>query len=152
MRFLDFDSKGRLLTVNSNGEILLRDVTAGGTVRSMNGRSNADNFPVMNPDPALNLFQTDNACPADPRGFYAKTQLWDLESGVKTGVGFPFTCTSWSPNGKLFAGDYGPIVYVWSIDQAKRAETACRAAGRNLTEAEWRTYVSKTAPRTDTCT
>ncbi|MEO8694621.1 MAG: BTAD domain-containing putative transcriptional regulator [Acidimicrobiales bacterium] len=151
MRFLDFDSKGRLLTVNSNGEILLRDVKTGKTVRSMNGRSNAGNFPAINPDPTRNLVKTDNSCPADPQGFPAQTQLWDLEAGVEIGVGFPFTCTSWSPNGELFAGNYATSVYVWSIDQAKWAETACGAAGRNLTELEWRTYVSKTELRRDTC-
>jgi hypothetical protein len=51
----------------------------------------------------------------------------------------------------LFAGNYATSVYIWSIERAKWAETACRAAGRNLTELEWQACVSKTEPRRDTC-
>ena len=150
-RFLDFDSKGRLLTVRDNGEILVRDITTGEIVHRMNGRSNAGNFSVINPDPARQLFKTDNACGGIDADFPAQTQLWDLDGGVEIGVGFPFTCASWSPDGSRIIANFGNRAYLWSMDRETWVDSACRAAGRNLTDLEWKNYVSDREPRRDTC-
>ena len=131
MRFLDFDAAGNLLTVHSNGEILIRIPLTGAKLKSMDGRSFAGNFLVVNPDPAANVFKTDNACGAPP-GYTGFTQLWDATEGVEIGVGFPFTCASWSPDGKYIVGNDSTSIYLWSIDPENWKEAACRGRSPDI--------------------
>jgi DNA-binding SARP family transcriptional activator/WD40 repeat protein len=59
------------------------------------------------------------------------------------------------PDGKAIAVDVRNGVAVWDIDPAHLAIAACTLADRNLTQEEWKTYVSelgayrKTCPRTE---
>jgi WD40 repeat protein len=78
-------------------------------------------------------------------------QLWDLERKVEIGTGLPLLCVRWSPDGERFVGMDSNSIQIWSTDWEQWKRAACEAAGRNLTDDEWRTYVSKTEPRRDTC-
>jgi len=42
-------------------------------------------------------------------------------------------------------------VTLWSLDAGTMSDTACRIAGRNLTHAEWNTYIGNLAPYHATC-
>lgn len=42
-------------------------------------------------------------------------------------------------------------VLLWDLDPAHHAEAACRLAGRDLTRAEWATYLGELGPYEDTC-
>jgi WD40 repeat protein len=60
------------------------------------------------------------------------------------------------PDGKAVAVTVGNGVAVWNIDPHRLAEAACELADRNLTDAEWETYLGefgayrKTCPQTST--
>ncbi len=55
------------------------------------------------------------------------------------------------PDGKAVAINRGDGFRIWDLDPDHLAEAACRLAGRNLTGAEWATYLGSQAPYRDTC-
>lgn len=81
-------------------------------------------------------------------------QLWDLEAGVQIGGDFPAdpgTAAAVDDNVRHLLSIVGEHALIWDIDLASWADTACRAAGRNLTEEEWAQYLPND-PYRATCT
>ena len=82
--------------------------------------------------------------------------IYDAASGVRLGDPLPAASpliypASLRPDGAaaVVNGRYG--LHVWSIDPDVLARAACRQAGRNLTEVEWRTHLSWAGERRATC-
>lgn len=55
------------------------------------------------------------------------------------------------PDGRALAVNLGGEFTIWDIDADHLAATACRLAGRNLTPAEWQTYLGPLEQRRATC-
>jgi WD40 repeat protein len=82
--------------------------------------------------------------------------LWDVATGQQLGVplvghtGY-VESIAFSPDGTLIAsGSDDATIRLWHIGLVAAPEQACRIAGRNLTLAEWRTYLG-TIPYHETC-
>ncbi len=91
--------------------------------------------------------------------YYAGTagEAWIFERATGQAIGDPFpslaqySAASVSPDGKtLMTGD-GTQMMRWNIDWATWRQTACRIAGRNLTQAEWSLYRPTGGPYRPTC-
>lgn len=91
--------------------------------------------------------------------FYAVTsgEAWIFERATGQAIGDPFpslaqfSALSVSPDGKaLITGD-GTQMMRWDIDWITWRQTACRIAGRNLTQAEWSLYLPNGGPYRPTC-
>ena len=63
----------------------------------------------------------------------------------------PFFTEALRPDGKAIATNASRGVAVWDIDPEHLADAACKVAGRNLTAAEWDTYLGGPADRRATC-
>ena len=55
------------------------------------------------------------------------------------------------PDGLEIALSMPEGVVVWDIDPDHQFEFACRIAGRDLTDSEWRTYLAGLGQRQSTC-
>jgi hypothetical protein len=55
------------------------------------------------------------------------------------------------PDGLELAVTQSTGLMVWSLDSERMSDSACRIAGRNLTHAEWNTYIGNLAPYHATC-
>jgi WD40 repeat protein len=145
VRWLRYDPSGeRLATVNAQGVITFRNGSTGAPLTTMGGRRQ-----TFKPrfHPTLPIMITDLTCNHIPDGKQFDSQVWNIDAGIDLGVGFNITCADWSRDGKYFYG-FGPAgIEIWDVDPQRWVDAACRFAGRNLTEAEWRTYVSDTPPR-----
>jgi hypothetical protein len=61
--------------------------------------------------------------------------------------------------GSIWLAAEGSVVYLpgndgmveWSLDPDEHFEAACRIAGRELTDAEWSTFLAMLGPRVETC-
>jgi hypothetical protein len=82
-------------------------------------------------------------------------ELFDVASGQAIGDPFPsqgpFGAAFASPDGKALLTFDGTRMMRWDIDQTTWASTACAAAGRNLTRAEWDQYLPNGGPYRATC-
>jgi len=82
------------------------------------------------------------------------TRLWDVDSGEQVGDSFGSdTNASLAPDGKSFVSvpvGGGPLTE-WNLDPDFWEEQACKAAGRNLTRAEWTKFLPPGAPYRATC-
>jgi WD40 repeat protein/class 3 adenylate cyclase len=82
-------------------------------------------------------------------------ELFDVASGQAIGDPFPsqgpFGAAFASPDGKALLTFDGTRMMRWDIDQTTWASTACAAAGRNLTRAEWDHYLPNGGPFRATC-
>ena len=75
-------------------------------------------------------------------------ELFDVDSGTRIGVPLRVANDAISDlrrsvivsNGLYWGSPDGPVVF-YDLDPAHWADTACRAAGRNLTRAEWDQYL-----------
>lgn len=114
----------------------------------MGGRGSASLRPQFHPTQPL--LKTDNGCGGVGVRVTGGTQLWDIENGVEIGVGLPGYCASWAPDGKTIVTMDDTSIQIWSIDQRAWRDAACRAAGRNLTQDEWKKY-GPNAPYHQTC-
>lgn len=82
--------------------------------------------------------------------------LYDTATGSR--IGEPFGADGQNvapgalrPDGLEMALSTAEGVVVWDLDPEHQFEFACRVAGRDLTEAEWRTYLSGFGPPESTC-
>ena len=82
--------------------------------------------------------------------------LYDLAAGIR--LGGPLTSdlpgripAHLSPDGRSLLVNTKAGVVEWDLDPAHHAMAACRLAGRELTAAEWTTYLDGLGPRRDTC-
>jgi DNA-binding CsgD family transcriptional regulator/WD40 repeat protein len=72
-----------------------------------------------------------------------KVALWDLETQASIGSSFATpgaTAAFPMPDGKSLLVASDEMTILWSLDTTLWADATCRAAGRNLTEAEWARY------------
>ena len=81
-------------------------------------------------------------------------QLWDLASGLQIGDVFPnqgLLHGSTSFDGRYGITSIGDNVLVWNLDTSTWMDIACRAAGRDMTPAEWAQYGLAEEPFTPVC-
>lgn len=79
-------------------------------------------------------------------------QLWDAQSGASIGDPFGFGIySSLSGDGTAFLTSGGGAAVLWNLDVAVWESQACRAAGRNLTVAEWEQFLPPGEPYRATC-
>ncbi|WP_062353035.1 nSTAND1 domain-containing NTPase [Herbidospora yilanensis] len=80
--------------------------------------------------------------------------VWDLASrrpfARLTGPTLPIKTLAFTPAGELISGDDSGRIIRWPLDPAEAVTRLCRAAGRDLTPAEWDTYAAG-LPRQATC-
>ncbi len=97
---------------------------------------------------------------ADGRWLFSTTdgsaRLWDLVSGRQVGKPFPTDAggTPWGvADGDLLrvVTPVGGNALVWNIDTRTWVDLACRAAGRNMTRAEWATFGPRDTEHRPTC-
>lgn len=122
-----------LVTISSRGEIVLRDPTnfqpVGTVVGNADLASSGDGGPFFASD-GRTMMTT----------FGGSVRLWDLESlsqiggTIETEVG---TTARASWNAEWVATFREGRVMVWNMDIEAWPTIACRAAGRNMTRAEW---------------
>jgi hypothetical protein len=147
-----YAESGDLLVIGTNYRLNILD---GATLMSrleLAGRAGASIYGSLHPSKQLLL--SDNGCGKpfdDGDGPGWGLQLWDLERRVEIGVGLNLWCAAWSTDGERFVATDNTSVQIWSTDWDQWKRAACAAAGRNLTETEWRTYVADTTPHA-TCT
>ena len=85
-------------------------------------------------------------------------ELFDIESGARVGVPLRVADDAISDlrrsvivsKGLYWGAPNGPVVY-YDLDPASWADIACRAAGRNLTRAEWDQYLGSLGAYRATC-
>jgi WD40 repeat protein len=71
-------------------------------------------------------------------GVDGQTLLWDVESRTQIGDPWPGgEGGSGSPDGRLAITLVEGHILLWDVDTSRWAATACRAADRNMTRAEW---------------
>jgi hypothetical protein len=85
-------------------------------------------------------------------------RLYDLESRTRLGDPIGSTAyrgpagTGWlSSSGESLVVNEEQGVVVWDLDPAAMLAAACQVAGRNLTKAEWTSYVSAERPHRTSC-
>lgn len=146
-----FDADGsRLVTVSLEGVITIRDGRTLAPLRTLIGEAEVGN----SWSGGVAAFTAD--------GRYVLTafdrvgRLWDIDSGRQVGGPFPndpeFVSAAFqTTTGAWFVTGIGPHALIWDLDPRHWFETACRAAGRNLTRAEWDQFGPSDAPYRATC-
>ncbi|MGI9658374.1 MAG: WD40 repeat domain-containing protein, partial [Gaiellaceae bacterium] len=120
-----FAPSGELLSVDPNGTIAVRDPESLETSGSpMVGKTGF--FISFSPD-GTRLWSIGN-----------ESMLWDFESRTRIADGFPFM-QYWpgpdsSERGVTVEDDN---ILIWNLNTDEWYDVACRAAGRNMTRAEW---------------
>ena len=148
--YLEFDRAGRYLVTMSLASkvVYLLDavtLTTPADLQPIAGRvsvrpSSHPTEPLLITDTTCELFEND----------VGSIMLFDTEAGREIGTGFELNCGFWFPDGNSFMGKDGKTIQIWDTDPEKWVEAACRFAGRNLTEDEWKRYGPQ-APYRKTC-
>ena len=148
---ITYANNGDLLMIGTNYRLSILDGRSLKSRLELAGRAGASIDGTFHPSKPLLL--TDNGCAkAVDDGPGWGLQLWDLERRVEIGIGLGLWCSAWSLDGERFVAADNRTIQIWSTDWEQWKRAACEAAGRNLTDDEWRTYVSDTVERHDTCT
>lgn len=90
-------------------------------------------------------------------GWNHRVTLYDLTRDVvlgdplQTESGDDAIAATLSADGRSLLTTAPDGVLVWSLDPAEQAKAACRIAGRELTEAEWSTYLDELGPQHAIC-
>jgi WD40 repeat protein len=137
----------RVVTIGADGAVTVRDVrTFQPTGQTFLGNTSADNGDL---GPWFTSDSTRMITVADGKG-----RLWDMATGVQIGGVFP-TGEGWngnaSPNGLWLVTGEGDHMIRWNLDVESWPDLACRAAGRNLTRAEWKQFGPRDTPYRATC-
>jgi WD40 repeat protein len=129
-----FVPDGRILTSDQDGTVRLRDAQLSvlDTYRGLP-------LPVIRP-----RFSTDSARFVTIDDFTGETRIWRTDPlapiGGPVAVAGRASGVTLSPDGtRLLVG--GERVWELQLDPDRWEEQACRAAGRNLTQEEWRTHL-----------
>jgi WD40 repeat protein len=78
--------------------------------------------------------------------------IYDTRSRTRLGDPIPWSVrASLRPDGAAVAVGTGDGVAIWDLNPQHLAADACRLAGRNLTPAEWDTYLGALGPYRPTC-
>ena len=139
-------SRTQLATVQPDGLVVMRDTkTFQPTGRTfLTQRStNSDQIVAFSPDERHMLTVSEG-----------RAQLWDFVSGERIGDPFP-AADAYTSNVSvdfrwLLTGIDDRIVR-WDLGVDRWAEIACRAAGRNLTQAEWNQFGPHNTVYSKTC-
>jgi len=127
---------GRVAAGGFGGEVAIIDTATGELLREpVRAHTSSVYWLTFSPDGSQLVSSTDGA-----------VVLWDAATGNVAGriilsAAGPSTVssTAFLPDGNVmiipFGGD--PAVYLWDPSAARAVEHACRAAGRDLTKAEW---------------
>lgn len=144
-----FSPDGRyLLTTQLNGELVLRDGDTFAPIRTFVGDGNTGsffNFYAFSDDSRYVLTTTDD-----------RARLWDVATGTLIGgpVGqsspLVFPAPVWGKQLRFLTANE-EWIEVWKFDTDSWRTIACRAAGRNLTQAEWKRYGPQDQPYRKTC-
>ena len=137
-----------LVTVSTEGTILLRDPVTlqpigNEIVGTTDGVSGISHGPFFSQDGRYMITTADGV-----------GRLWDLEARTQVGEAFPNdrgTVAAASEQGPLLATFRGDRVLIWELNASGWYDTACRAAGRNLTQAEWEQLGPTGRPYEATC-
>jgi WD40 repeat protein len=119
------------------GVIEFRDVTTGAMLRSLQTPSNG----------AVEFIRGGSVVmTTSTAGSSSITQLWDTATLKPIGEPLPQPRGAYSlsrdPGGTtVVAGTSEGIVTIWDVGVERWMATACRIAGRNLTQTEWRRYL-----------
>ena len=138
---------GTLVTIDDSGVLTFRDSKTLQPVNQLSGVTDAIEGFSYGPfftDDGLHMVTT-----ADGSG-----RVWDLADGVQVGAVFPSdsgTSSNASPNAKWLATIHEGRAVVWDLDLDSWYEKACRAAGRNLTQAEWDQFGPADVAYAQTC-
>jgi hypothetical protein len=141
-----YSQDGRwLVTADTAGELVVRNPHTFGEMRRMSseGGSSRGGF----------VFSDDGRYMVSNQDW--KGRLWDVESGELIGrpvEGSPAVSSTGFPGAvvRLVTAD-DTHVQIWRFDPPTWRDIACRAAGRNLTRAEWDQYGPRDTPYRATC-
>ena len=141
-----YSQDGRwLVTADSAGDLVVRDPNTFAEIRRMSSEGGSSRGGFAFSDDGRYLVSTQDG----------KGRLWDVESGQLIGQpieGAPTaspTAFPGRPAGFVTATD--THIQIWRFDPPSWVDVACRAAGRNLTRAEWQQYGPRDTPYRPTC-
>jgi DNA-binding SARP family transcriptional activator/WD40 repeat protein len=153
---VSYSPDGRYVaTVAEDGVVSLRDPDDGNVISTLSAARNivslVDGSPWFDADGSAMLTTFDGA-----------VRLWDVASGVQIGDPFPHDATDEAGFASRDAGGasgevmqlataVGDVVLVWNLDTSTWFDIACRAAGRNMTRAEWQQFGPADAEYAATC-
>ena len=146
-----FDPTGsRLITVALDGAITIRDADTFAPLRTLIGEAEVGNTWSG----GIAAFTADGRHVLT--AFDRVGRLWDLGTGRQVGGPFPndpdvVSAAVQSTSGAWFVTGVGPHAFVWDVDTSHWLDLACRAAGRNLTRAEWEQFGPKDDAYRATC-
>ncbi len=133
-RMVAFSPDGRHAALGgADGELLVLDTETGEPLRP----------PVLAHNHVVALSYSTDGDRILTSGLDATVALWDAETGrllsrLTTPVRLPQAGFGANEDSVLIAGLWGGPVYQWDPDSDYAVDFACRVAGRDLTEAEWR--------------
>ncbi|MEO5665311.1 MAG: BTAD domain-containing putative transcriptional regulator [Nocardioides sp.] len=137
-----------VVTGIEGGEVLLLDLVKGKPVRP---------FVIAHPGNVSSIAFSTDGSRLITGAEDGSVVLWDSETATQLArVSLPNAGTPWAgfrPDGTVVLAPTGaePALYVWDPNPDRAIEFACRAAGRELTEAEWRDAFGD-LPHQDVCT
>jgi len=128
----------RLVVVTTDGRIGLLDVTANSWLAEPNATRPLGVDPLNN---AIHLaWSADGALIASSGG--GKVAAWDGRTGAFVGaVAAPEGAVAFTEDGEVLVAALDGTVRTWDPRPSAWVAAACRMAGRDLTEAEWRSYL-----------
>ena len=133
-----FAPSGELLTLDRDGTILVRDPDTFEPIGSpMIGDPGAA-FLGFSGDGTRLLSAGGTNAGFSFRDLGSGTTLWDVETRTRIADGFPFMWGWPGPdsNEREVSTD-GENILIWNLNTDEWYDIACRAAGRNMTRAEW---------------
>ncbi len=138
-----------LIAISSlGGELTFHDVGTLATIRTLNGSRGF--VQDVQPTGDGSLIAAD--------GGDRSVQLIDVASGTTIGGSITIADNEWNgfafqPQGRELAvgGGSKDGIAIWDLDPKHWIEAACRLAGRDLTKAEWDTYLAKLGNYHATC-
>lgn len=127
-----------------DGDVAVIDTSTGRLVREpVRAHDGLVAFAAFSPDGSRLVSGADDG----------STVVWDVETGTPTGRvllgGASWVSPEFLPDGRILIVPWhrDPAVYVWDPSASRAVEFACRAAGRDLTEAEWAEHFPGQRPR-----
>ena len=128
----------RLVVVTTDGRIGLLDVTTNAWLAAPNATRPVGVDPLNS---AIHLaWSADGALIASSGG--GKVTAWDGRTGALVGAAAaPDGSVAFTEDGKVLVAALDGTVRTWDPRASAWVAAACRMAGRDLTEAEWRSYL-----------
>jgi dipeptidyl aminopeptidase/acylaminoacyl peptidase len=141
-----YSQDGRwLVTADTTGDLVIREPASLRELRRMSSAGAASRGGFVFSDDGRYLVSNQDG----------KGRLWDVDSGELIGQpieGAPAVASAAFPGEPAgFVTADGRHVQVWRFDPPTWLDIACKAAGRNLTRAEWDQYGPRDRPYRATC-